>query len=100
MLSLHMIDGNFFLLHSEWIQYRLDGFLPHYALFEKLRGPGILTSGRLDAYLYGWTKRFRSPDEFFEQAWWLYNAKQGKCKCKYCIPTEWVAPRKKNQYVV
>jgi len=78
----------------EWIQYRLDGFPPHYALFEQSRRRGIVTSGQRDTYLCGWTKRFRSPHEFFEHAWWLYNAKQGKCKCKYCSPKEWIPPSK------
>lgn len=70
----------------EWREYKLASFPEGYALFRKPRSLEVRSKGRSDVYLYGskHVHAFRSPEEFYEHAYWLYTGMNGSCECQYC----------------
>ncbi|KAF9048302.1 hypothetical protein BDZ89DRAFT_1057876 [Hymenopellis radicata] len=65
-------------------KYVLEDWPEGYALFDHHKGKP--ESPRHDLYLYGHSKKFRSPAEFLPHAIWLTTppAQRGDCECKYC----------------
>lgn len=84
----HYIAKSFLHLpNADLVAYRMKSWPDHYRLYEHRTGDRHRP--RRDCYLYG-SRRvrcFRSPEEFYEHAFWIMNggdnAKE-ECKCKYC----------------
>ncbi|KAF9017395.1 hypothetical protein BDZ89DRAFT_1022204 [Hymenopellis radicata] len=75
-------------------KYVLEDWPEGYALFDHHKGKP--ESPRHDLYLYGHSKKFRSPVEFLPHAIWLTTPpmQRGDCECKYCrgIPQREITP--------
>lgn len=72
-----------------WREYTLSSFPEGYILVKKYRSFNAKNPNQSDLYLCGsqWVHFFRSPEEFYEHAYWLFTRKEGACGCQYCDET-------------
>ncbi|KZT34611.1 hypothetical protein SISSUDRAFT_266950 [Sistotremastrum suecicum HHB10207 ss-3] len=93
----HIAKSFLHLPNADLVAYRMKSWPDHYRLYEHRTGDRHRP--RRDCYLYG-SRRvwcFRSPEEFYEHAFWIMNggdnAKE-ECKCKYC--SKWKRKGRRN----